>query len=82
MHFRCTVDNKMSETDVKRVKLQVVQNFEVSSKPLNRQAMAQEDGSVYRYEEVCLKEKSSIVKSGEEGAFETRLKLGEMIRKS
>jgi hypothetical protein len=24
MHFRCTVDNKMSETDVKRVKLQVV----------------------------------------------------------
>jgi hypothetical protein len=76
MYFRCTVDNKMSETDVKRVKLQVVQNSEVSSKPLNRQAMVQEDGSVFRCEEVCLKEKSSIVKSGEEGAFETRVKLG------
>jgi hypothetical protein len=44
--------------------------------------MAQDDGSVYRYEEVCLKEKSSIVKSGEEGAFEIRLKLGEIIQKS
>jgi glutamate dehydrogenase/leucine dehydrogenase len=50
MHFTCTVDNKMSETDVKRVKLQIVQNFEVSNKPLSRQAATtvKDDGNVYR----------------------------------
>lgn len=84
MRFKCTIDNKMSETDVKRVKLQVLKNFEVSSKPLSRQAMTHEDGSstIYRHEEVCQKEKFSIIKSGEEGAFETRMRLGEMAQKS
>jgi glutamate dehydrogenase/leucine dehydrogenase len=50
IHFTCTVDNKMSETDVKRVKLQIVQNFEVSNKPLSRQAATtvKDDGNVYR----------------------------------